>query len=1370
MFPPLLLFAFANERQENAHYLRALSDECRAIEAALDPAVRAGLCEVKILSNATIDSIFSTFQDTRYRDRIALFHYGGHAGSFGLLLEENDRQNAIAHPEGLVSFLGKQTSLQLVFLNGCSTEKWALELNNVGVPLVIGTFEAISDEVAQRLAAQFYAGLGQGLPLRRAWNESIDRIQTDKQRGDLRGFGRAGQYLDRFPWDIFQRKGTEKSDYWNLPDSTGNPLAALPLPAGRYKFPNEPYRFLDRYKKEDAPVFFGRGQAIRDLYDRLTNPVGSPVILLSGQSGVGKSSLLEAGLSPRLEARHTVIYLRRDVAGLTPTLLHHLNGLCGLEAVGKSLADCWKSLENRHNQPITCILDQAEEAYTREGGQGDTELHALVKALGELFADADVRPQSKILIGFRKEYELEIKDIFRNQNIAFELVPLRKLTWPEILEVVKGLASTPDLIQKYGLRIESGLPEAIAADLLADSDTPVAPVLQIILTKLWQGLPDGEERVFTQSKYLQLKEDGIFLSDFFRQQMAELAEWSQKLGKDIAHSGLALDVLNTHTTDLGFANSQSLERLKDLYQHRSDVLETLLKKFKELYLLTDAGPQRSALAHDTLAPVVHQEMKSSDLPGQKALRILLGKTANYNRHSTTTFIDEEDLTLVELGRTGMRGLIEKEPDLIKKSKDRRTKLRRQRYLAWSGLALLGLLAAWFGYVNYQKGQIEQWVSRARVEAGTDPTLAMHTLENAIQLAPDNPAVLAALADIYSDNEFYERVFQHPDPVKGVFLAPDTSGVLYSWTEKGLYRWTRRGERQEFPAPAPIEAAALSPDGQMIALSMQDGHLVCVQALTLRQQRQEMPFGERYATHLAFSTDGNTLFVAGADTCVYGLSVNNLVVATRFPVHETVSNLTVHPYHHTLLIGYVKGKAEERSASGLLLDTFPGHTDQVLSFAVSPQDSTSIVTVDRDAKLLFRDANGNITLTIKGHDRRINAIAWAAGNNRLFSISNDHLTKTWSSSGDLIAVYRGHSGFVNGLAVSADGQYFATAGEDKTVRWWKTESKVLRRFGPHPNGVSGIGLSKDGRLVVTAADAGANMLGEIMNDPNTPQWLIAELFFGTGSKPSSVRSWEATMGSLRQEMKGHRGSISSLAFSPTDARILTTSDDSTAIVWKNENGRYSPERPVPFRHQERVRQGAFSPDGQFVLTGGADSLANVWNLNNTHPPLAIKHPAAVSCVAFMPGNQGILTGCYDGVVRWFDGTGKPLREVNDQTGQLIECIAISPDGQFLLVGGRSDTLRLWNLTNQALVNIPVAIENKTGASAILSVTFSADGAQFAVGAQGGVALVFQMVGSTPILTRSLRHYPRYSINAVVFTPDGQGLLTGSSDGWGRWWEL
>ena len=390
---PVIFFAFANDRGGDIGYLRNLPEEARQVQAALDAAAQAGLCEVVLHQNVTVDTVLDVFQDARYRNRIAVFHYGGHAESYELLLETAEGKTATADAGGLAAFLSRQTGLQLVFLNGCSTQPQVQGLLDAGVAAVIATAQAIDDAVATDFAVRFYKGLAGGASLQTAFHEAEAACKTEnggeprsvyvKQANSTSARHAA---VDRWPWALTPRPGAELALQWNLPDAVDDPLFGLPpLPPG--DLPASPFRNILWFRREDAPIFFGRGYDIRSLYQRVTAPDTAPIVLYYGQSGVGKSSLLAAGLLPRLEQVQTVVYARRDQAlGLAGTLAANLPGSSG--ASGKVSSEAWRRRRSATaGKPLTVILDQAEEVYTRPNASLPGEMGDFLDTLTALFGD-----------------------------------------------------------------------------------------------------------------------------------------------------------------------------------------------------------------------------------------------------------------------------------------------------------------------------------------------------------------------------------------------------------------------------------------------------------------------------------------------------------------------------------------------------------------------------------------------------------------------------------------------------------------------------------------------------------------------------------------------------------------------------------------------------------------------------------------------------------------------------------------------------------------------------------------------------------------------------------------------------------------------
>ena len=166
---PVIFLSFAND---NDAYLASLKAEEDYLYESLQDAHDAGYLEIYNRGRATIDDIFANF--TRFRDRIVIFHYGGHASGTQLKLEDRD-----ANSSGLAKLMGQQENLKLVFLNGCSTKGQVDELLNAGVKALIATSVPINDEKAVVFAKQFYESLADDATIEEAFNEAVSRLETE---------------------------------------------------------------------------------------------------------------------------------------------------------------------------------------------------------------------------------------------------------------------------------------------------------------------------------------------------------------------------------------------------------------------------------------------------------------------------------------------------------------------------------------------------------------------------------------------------------------------------------------------------------------------------------------------------------------------------------------------------------------------------------------------------------------------------------------------------------------------------------------------------------------------------------------------------------------------------------------------------------------------------------------------------------------------------------------------------------------------------------------------------------------------------------------------------------------------------------------
>ena len=731
---PIIFLAFANDIERP---LRNLVAERKGIEKKIQKAVDEDVCELIVKANITPDELIDEF--IAKGDRIVIFHYAGHADEFGLFLESFNRHRQKVDGFGLVKFLSLQKRLRFVFLNACSTEDQARALLEAGIPAVAATSQIVQDHIATQFASFFYDALSAGRNLETAFD--LAKAAVDTTRYDNEGIYRdvfsrenVSNYL-REPWWIDTRDGAEDMMQWSLGEEASDPLFGLPsLPEETTSnFPESPYRFLEWFRYQDAGVFFGRSHEIRELYEKITAFGSHPIVLFYGQSGVGKSSLLAAGLTPRLEQVHTVKYIRRSKKlGLNGTLIEALRA-----KKNGNIRDAWHKLEEQGSKPVTIILDQVEEYYTsRKDRKKADEMEEFVKLLLNLFQDSILRPKGRLVLSFRKEWAPDIGKVMRDSNLPYSRLFLDRLGRKGIIEAVErpALLKWSNGQKVYSFEVEKDLGVIIADDLTEDPDSSIGPPLSIVLSKMWEKIQfGGKENTFTAKLYYGLKndEDGL-LEEFIDEQFNKLKEWDES----VVSSGLALDILTFHTTKVSTGEIRSFNEIKEKYSHRLDILTELMGKLKELHFLVDVGGSKrngeklkdTKLSHDILARRFRNRHTISDAPGQRALRILESKVpkgtgSNKNDEvmvgDDKIIIESNDLAYVLKGESGTRMYTLREERIIEQSKkvDEVYQRRRKFILASALLFSVPIFAGIMGALT--RGPISHlWGSFLQISADT----------------------------------------------------------------------------------------------------------------------------------------------------------------------------------------------------------------------------------------------------------------------------------------------------------------------------------------------------------------------------------------------------------------------------------------------------------------------------------------------------------------------------------------------------------------------------------------------------------------------------------------------------------------------------
>ena len=199
-----------------------------------------------------------------------------------------------------------------------------------------------------------------------------------------------------------------------------------------------PFKFLDSYDKSDSNIFFGRDDEIEKLYEMVFH---TNLILLYGQSGTGKTSIIKCGLSNKfLDTDWYDMYVRRR-DNLNKSLRRSIEQAAETPIEpDMSIKDAIYSLYLDYMKPIYLIFDQFEEIFILGSEEEQDIFFQSIKELVEEEVPVTV------ILSMREEY---IALLYKYEQIMPQLfnkrIRIEPMSYTNLRQVVTGTCEAFDI-------------------------------------------------------------------------------------------------------------------------------------------------------------------------------------------------------------------------------------------------------------------------------------------------------------------------------------------------------------------------------------------------------------------------------------------------------------------------------------------------------------------------------------------------------------------------------------------------------------------------------------------------------------------------------------------------------------------------------------------------------------------------------------------------------------------------------------------------------------------------------------------------------------------------------------------------------------
>ncbi|UCH96316.1 MAG: HEAT repeat domain-containing protein [Candidatus Aminicenantes bacterium] len=377
---------------------------------------------------------------------------------------------------------------------------------------------------------------------------------------------------------------------------------------------DRPFPGMAFYTQRESDIFKGRDKEIEDL---VTQVSCWPITLLVGESGAGKTSLIHAGLFPRLEVMKWKYTWTRPFEKpeeyIKKTLWHEF--LEGKVEEKKSLLEVLK-LAAAKCKPhcLLVVMDQFEDILNCSVPEILEEFWMQMVAV----QTGTVIPNLRVLISFREDALVKLNSrLFKKitgSARGFPFVELERLTIDGArAALLAGLEHAGLGIDPRQEKVQRPLIDIILDDIRQGEDRLYPPYIQVVAETLCRKV-DPDKPVITGDIYFhQLNSASHIIARYLLERLKEFGSGEEKAKK----------VLICLTSSQGKKARKSLRELSPETGIGVEELKTIMKEMIDMRMARAAGEDEFEIIHDYLARLVDEELELAEDRTVKFLHELL---------------------------------------------------------------------------------------------------------------------------------------------------------------------------------------------------------------------------------------------------------------------------------------------------------------------------------------------------------------------------------------------------------------------------------------------------------------------------------------------------------------------------------------------------------------------------------------------------------------------------------------------------------------------------------------------------------------------------------------------------------------------------